>query len=36
MMKLNVKAFAAACALIWGVGLYLMTWWIILFDGASG
>ncbi len=35
-MKLNVKAFAASCALLWGVGLLLMTWWIILFDGATG
>ena len=32
-MKLNVKAFALACGLLWGVGLLLITWWIILFDG---
>jgi len=35
-MKLNVKAFALACALIWGLGLFLLTWWIIVFDGATG
>jgi hypothetical protein len=35
-MKLNVKAFAIACGLIWGLGLFALTWWIIAFDGASG
>ena len=35
-MKLNVKAFALACAIFWGMGLFLITWWIILFDGATG
>ena len=35
-MKLNVKAFALACGLLWGVGLFLLTWWIIMFDGATG
>lgn len=35
-MKLNVKAFALTCALIWGIGLFLITWWIIAFDGATG
>ena len=35
-MKLNVKAFALACGLVWGLGLFLLTWWIILFDGATG
>jgi hypothetical protein len=35
-MKLNVKAFALACGLIWGVGLFLLTWWIIAFDGPLG
>lgn len=35
-MKLNVKAFAITCAMIWGIGLFLITWWIILFDGATG
>jgi hypothetical protein len=35
-MKLNVKAFALTCALVWGIGLFLITWWVILFDGATG
>lgn len=35
-MKLNVKAFALACGLIWGVGLLFLTWWIIVFEGATG
>ena len=33
-MKLNVKAFALTCGLIWGFGLMFITWWIIFFDGA--
>ncbi|MFQ5993085.1 MAG: bacteriophage holin [Nitrospiraceae bacterium] len=35
-MKLNVKAFALTCGLIWGVGLFFLTWWIIAFEGATG
>jgi hypothetical protein len=35
-MKLNTKAFALACAVIWGLGLFVLTWWIIAFDGATG
>lgn len=35
-MKLNVRAFALTCGLVWGVGLFLLTWWIIAFDGATG
>jgi len=35
MMKLDVRAFALSCALVWGAGLFLMTWWIIAFDGAT-
>jgi hypothetical protein len=35
-MKLNIKAFALACGIIWGVGLFCLTWWIIAFDGATG
>lgn len=35
-MKLNVKAFALACGIIWGLGLFILTWWIIAFDGAMG
>jgi len=35
-MRLNVKAFALACGIIWGAGLFLLTWWIIAFEGATG
>jgi hypothetical protein len=35
-MKLNIKAFALACGLIWGFGLFFLTWWVILFQGATG
>lgn len=34
-MKLNVKAFALACGLVCGVGLFLVTWWVIILDGAT-
>jgi hypothetical protein len=34
-MRLDVKAFALACGLCLGLGLFLLTWWVILFDGAS-
>jgi hypothetical protein len=34
-MKLNVKAFGLAFGLVWGLGLFALTWWIIFFDGAS-
>ena len=35
-MKLDVKALAMSCGLIWGLGLFLVTWWLILLDGAGG
>lgn len=35
-MRLNIKAFALACGLIWGFGLFVLTWWIIAFEGATG
>jgi hypothetical protein len=34
-MKLNVKAFALACGILWGLGLFFLTWWIIAFDGIT-
>ncbi|MFC2137595.1 bacteriophage holin [Bacteroidota bacterium] len=34
-MKLNVKAMAITMAIIGGLGLFCLTWWIILFEGAS-
>lgn len=35
-MKLNVRAFALSCGLVWGFGLLFITLWIIAFDGATG
>ncbi|MFQ5489357.1 MAG: bacteriophage holin [Phycisphaerae bacterium] len=35
-MNLNIKAFALACGVFWAVGLFAVTWWIIMFDGATG
>ena len=35
-MKLNVRAFAIACGLIWGIAVFLITWWVIIFEGATG
>jgi hypothetical protein len=34
-MKLNVKAFALTCGLVFGFGLFFLTWWIIAFDGIT-
>ena len=34
-MKLNIKAFALACGIVWGFGLFALTWWVIAFDGAT-
>ena len=34
-MKLNIKAFSLTCGIIWGIGLFSLTWWIIAFDGTS-
>ena len=35
-MRLNVKSFALTTGLVWGIGLFLLTWWIIAFDGITG
>ena len=35
-MKLDVRAFAITCSLIWGFGLFFLTWWIIMLDGPTG
>ena len=34
-MKLNIKSFALTCGIIWGLGLFFLTWWIIAFDGIT-
>lgn len=35
-MKLNIKAFAVTCALMWGLGVFCLAWWVMLFEGATG
>lgn len=35
-MQLSVKAFAIACGLFWGLGIFLLTWWVIAFEGFTG
>jgi hypothetical protein len=35
-MRLNVRAFALASAVIWGFGLFAFTWWVMAFEGATG
>lgn len=35
-MKLDVKACALTSGLIWGLGLFILTWWIMAFDGVTG
>lgn len=34
-MKLNVKAFGLTCGVIWGLGVFCLTWWVMAFDGAT-
>ena len=35
-MRLDVKAFAIAAAVIWGGGIFLVTWWMMIPQGATG
>ena len=34
-MKLNIKALSFTSGLTLGIGLFLFTWWVILFDGIT-
>jgi hypothetical protein len=34
-MKLNVKALALTSGILWGLGLFIGTWWIILTAGST-
>ncbi len=34
-MELNKKAFGLTSGLVFGTGLFLFTWWVILFDGVT-
>jgi hypothetical protein len=35
-MQLNIKAFALTFGIVWGFGVFFLTWWIIVFEGATG
>ena len=35
-MQLNVKALSLTFGLVWGIGLFLGTWWIMAFEGPTG
>lgn len=35
-MRLNIRAFALTCGILWGLGLFFLTLWIILFEGSTG
>jgi len=34
-MKLDVKAFTVAVSLLWGLGVFFLTLWMLLFDTAA-
>ena len=34
-MRLNLKAFALTCGIIWALGVFLMTWWSYLAGGGN-
>jgi hypothetical protein len=36
IVKLNVWAFAFTCAILWGLGVFCLTWWVIYFEGQTG
>lgn len=35
-MRLNVRAFALACGILWGLLIFSLTWWVMLIWGAHG
>jgi hypothetical protein len=34
-MRLNVWAFALTSGILWGLGVFFLTWWIIAFMGPT-
>lgn len=34
-MKLNIKAFALTCGILWAAGILFLTWWLIWLEGAD-
>lgn len=35
-MKLDLKAFALAGGLFWGMGIFILTWWLLLTRDTHG
>ncbi len=35
-MKFHTKAFALTCGIFWGLGIFLLTWWLIAVGNAEG
>ena len=35
-MRFDVKALAITCGVLWSLTLFIVTWWIIAFDGQTG
>ena len=33
--KINIKAFALTCGIFWAALLFLITWWLIILEGAN-
>lgn len=31
-MKLNIRTFALACGILWGLGIFFLTWWLIILE----
>jgi hypothetical protein len=34
-MKLDCKALALTSGIMWGLAIFILTWWIIAFEGSS-
>ena len=34
--RLDVKACALTAGVLWGLGVFLFAWWVMLFEGATG
>ncbi len=34
-MRLNIKAFAAACSVVWGVAMFLLSWCLYLWGSKK-
>ena len=34
-MKLHITAFTLTCGILWALGLFVATWWVIAFEGSS-